>query len=107
MESPTPNPGLFVDPWPPKHDPLKWIDVELDRLDRAGLRRRLTERSGAQSARVIIDGKTLINFGSNDYLGLAGDARLANAAAAATKSEGWGSGASPLVSGRSASHADL
>ena len=49
----------------------------------------------------------LINFGSNDYLGLAADPRLADAARSAVEREGWGSGASPLVSGRSDSHAEL
>ena len=48
-----------------------------------------------------------MNFGSNDYLGLAADERLAAAARAAIEREGWGSGASPLVSGRSSSHAEL
>jgi 8-amino-7-oxononanoate synthase len=89
------------------HDPLKWIDAELESLERAGLRRRLTERHGAQAARVEIHGRELVNFGSNDYLGLAADERLAAAARAAIDREGWGSGASPLVSGRGSSHAEL
>lgn len=89
------------------HDPLDWIATELDGLERAGLRRRLAVRSGPQSARVVLNGKELVNFGSNDYLGLAADARLADAAQAAIARGGWGSGASPLVSGRSAVHDDL
>jgi 8-amino-7-oxononanoate synthase len=88
-------------------DPLAWIDEELAALEASGLRRRLAVRSGSQTARVVMDGKTLVNFGSNDYLGLAGDGRLARAAAAAAERDGWGSGASPLVSGRSATHAEL
>jgi 8-amino-7-oxononanoate synthase len=88
-------------------DPLAWIDEELDGLEAAGLRRRLTVRSGSQTAGVVLDGKELINFGSNDYLGLAGDWRLIAAAESAARSAGWGSGASPLVSGRSAVHAEL
>jgi len=90
-----------------RRDPLAWVDDELAALDGAGLRRRLVVRSGSQSAQVVIDGKPLINFGSNDYLGLAGDPRLAAAAAAAIEREGWGSGASPLVSGRGATQAEL
>lgn len=89
------------------HDPLSWIGDELARLERAGLRRRLVERGGPQSATVTLDGLELVNFGSNDYLGLSADPRLAAAARAAIDREGWGSGASPLVSGRSASHAEL
>jgi 8-amino-7-oxononanoate synthase len=88
-------------------NPLVWIDEALGELDRAGLRRRLAMRGSEQSARVVLDGERLINFGSNDYLSLAADPRLAAAAAAAIEREGWGSGASPLVSGRAASHAEL
>ena len=88
-------------------DPLGWIDDELKRLDRAGLRRRLVVRESAQSATVTIAGRQMVNFGSNDYLGLASDPRLADAARGAMSQEGWGSGASPLVSGRASSHAEL
>ena len=89
------------------HDPLAWIDEALDELDWANLRRRLAVRSGPQSARVVLDGRELVNFGSNDYLGLASDERLIIAARAASEREGWGSGASPLVSGRGESQAEL
>src|SRR3990170_5086226 len=89
------------------HDPLGWIDEELGELEQAGLRRRLAVRGGAQTAMVTLDGRELVNFGSNDYLGLAADERLAAAARAAIEREGWGSGASPLVSGRATSHAEL
>jgi 8-amino-7-oxononanoate synthase len=88
-------------------DPLTWIDAELEGLARDGLRRRLSVRGGRQTARVVLDGKELVNFGCNDYLGLAADERLAFAAREAIEREGWGSGASPLVSGRSGVHAEL
>jgi 8-amino-7-oxononanoate synthase len=67
----------------------------------------LAVRGGPQRARVVLDGKQLVNFGCNDYLGLAADERLAAAARGAIEREGWGSGASPLVSGRSSVHAEL
>jgi 8-amino-7-oxononanoate synthase len=89
------------------HDPLSWIDDALDDLERDGLRRTLAVRTSAQTSRVEINHRELINFGSNDYLGLAADERLAAAARAASEREGWGSGASPLVCGRSATHAGL
>lgn len=89
------------------HDPLAWIDGALNELERAGLRRRFAVRGGMQTSRVVLDGRELINFGSNDYLGLASDERLIEAARHAGECEGWGSGASPLVSGRSESHALL
>ena len=56
---------------------------------------------------MTLDGRELINFGSNDYLGLAADPRLADAVAAAVPQEGWGSGASPLISGYASLHARL
>ncbi len=86
---------------------LDWLDDELARLDEQGLLRRLTVRDSPQLAEVSIDGRRLVNFGANDYLGLAADARLGAAAHAAVERLGWGSGASPLVSGRSCVHADL
>jgi 8-amino-7-oxononanoate synthase len=89
------------------HQPLNWLDRELADLDRQGLRRRLQTREGPQAARVVLDGRELVNFGSNDYLGLAADPRLAAAAAEAAQREGWGSGASPLVTGHAAAHQQL
>src|SRR5205814_1799730 len=57
--------------------------------------------------RIVINGQSLINFGSNDYLGLAADSRIAAAVRTALDEEGWGAGASPLVTGRSELHARL
>src|SRR5580698_6055643 len=86
---------------------LSWIDAELERLDQEGLRRSLSTRSGGQSATITLDGRTLVNFGSNDYLGLSGDRRLIEAAIASLQREGLGSGASPLITGRATSHEQL
>ena len=94
MENPTPR-------------PLDWIEGELAALDAHGLRRRLSTRSGPQAARVTLDGRELLNFGSNDYLGLAADPRLSGAVARALAQEGWGSGASPLLTGHAALTAQL
>ncbi|MCS7303970.1 MAG: 8-amino-7-oxononanoate synthase [Thermoguttaceae bacterium] len=85
---------------------LGWIETELARLEQAGLRRRRRVRQGPQGPVVVLDGRELINFGSNDYLGLAADERL-KAAAAAALQEGWGAGASPLVCGYSSLHQQL
>jgi hypothetical protein len=52
-------------------------------------------------------GRRLINFGSNDYLGLRLDPRLAAAAAKALPVLGVGSGASPLVTGYNLGLAEL
>ena len=91
----------------PTNGPLGWIDAELAALDHQGLRRRLATRSSPQAPRLVLDGQELVNFGSNDYLGLAADPRLAAAVAEAVQGEGWGSGASPLVTGHAALHARL
>ena len=77
------------------------------RLGSAGLRRRLCTRKGGQAATIVLDGRELVNFGSNDYLGLAADPLLAAAANAAIQSEGFGSGASPLITGRCETHQRL
>ena len=87
--------------------PLSWIDEELAALERQHLRRRLQSRDGPQSARLSVNGRELVNFGSNDYLGLAADPRLVSAVRDAVAREGWGSGASPLISGHSATHRRL
>ena len=56
---------------------------------------------------MTIDGQVLLNFGSNDYLGLAGDERLIRAAMAATQQFGTGATGSRLTSGHKQLHADL
>ena len=86
---------------------LEWIDEELQALDSAGLRRRVRTRNSSVGPRIAIDGRDVIDFSSNDYLGLAGDPRLVAAASGCLQETGWGSGASPLVTGRSAVHAEL
>lgn len=88
-------------------DPLTWIDKELETLAKANLRRYLTVREGPQSgARISLDGRELINFGSNDYLGLANRCLLPGIQRALDHG-GWGSGASPLITGRGRLHAEL
>jgi 8-amino-7-oxononanoate synthase len=87
-------------------DPLSWLDDALAALERSGLRRTLAVRGSPQGAKIELDGRRYVNFGSNDYLGLA-DQGLARAACEAVQEHGWGSGASPLVTGRGVVHARL
>ncbi len=103
-----------LDPPPPLPQPatalpaaLGWIDSALDQLDADGLRRQIRIRSGRQGREVELDGRRLLNFGSNDYLGLAGDVRLTRACSKGSCAEGFGAGASPLVSGQSQAHRSL
>jgi 8-amino-7-oxononanoate synthase len=72
-----------------------------------GLYRQLRRLDSPQSPRVDIDGKTLLNFSSNDYLGLANDPAIKEAAIEAVKKFGAGSGASRLISGSLAPHHEL
>jgi 8-amino-7-oxononanoate synthase len=89
------------------HRPLAWIDDELAALAAQDLLRQLPLHQGEQGAVLEVNGRSLVNFGSNDYLGLAADPRLIDVAMQATQCEGWGAGASPLVVGRSESHRRL
>ncbi len=96
---------------------LDWLDKELDRLNSNGLHRRLVTRVGLQGPTIEIESgdestsesgpAKFVNFSVNDYLGLAADPRLAEAAQRAADREGWGAGASPLVTGHSQSHREL
>ncbi|MFA5259840.1 MAG: 8-amino-7-oxononanoate synthase [Candidatus Omnitrophota bacterium] len=83
------------------------LQAELDELEEKGLRRSLRGLEGAQDRTVRIGGKTYINFCSNNYLGLAADVRLRDAAAASLKQSGFGAGASRLVCGTLPGHQRL
>ncbi len=85
-------------------EPLDWVDEQLARLEHAGLLRTLPPPLCAAGALVELHGRSVVNFSSNDYLGLASDHRLIDAAARACSQQGVGRGASPLVSGRSEIH---
>lgn len=94
-------------PQAPLLEPLAWIDESLAKLDADGLRRVVRVRQGRQGRLVELDGRERLNFGSNDYLGYASDVRLTRACSKGSCSEGFGSGASPLVSGQSQAHEGL
>lgn len=89
------------------HDPLAWIDEELETLSARDLRRTVSTQCGPQQAVVRVAGQEFVNFGSNDYLGLAAEPRLAAAAAEAALALGCGAGASPLVTGHVEAHRRL
>jgi 8-amino-7-oxononanoate synthase len=76
----------------------------LDRLDDRHQRRRLVATSPAPSASLDRDGTRLIDFSSNDYLGLARHPLLAERSAEWAIRHGSGSGASRLVTGTSPEH---
>jgi 8-amino-7-oxononanoate synthase len=80
---------------------------QLQALRARSLERKVREISSAQGPEVQIAGRRLINFSSNDYLGLASDSRLRNAAIGTIKEFGVGAGASRLVSGTQSPHLRL
>ena len=80
---------------------------QLQTLRAQSLHRSLREIGTAQGPEVQIVGRQLLNFSSNDYLGLANDPLLKEAAAAAIAEFGVGAGASRLVSGTQSPHVRL
>ena len=80
---------------------------QLQALRVRSLDRHLREIDSAQGAIVDLVGRRLVNFSSNDYLGLANDSRLREAAIAAIREFGVGAGASRLISGTQSPHLRL
>jgi 8-amino-7-oxononanoate synthase len=83
------------------------LERELQQLEQKGLRRRRAVAETACGPRVTVDGRELLAFCSNDYLGLAAHPRLVEAVCEGAMRYGVGSGASHLVSGHSSAHAIL
>jgi 8-amino-7-oxononanoate synthase len=83
------------------------VAAELDDIDAAGLRRRMRAIDGAQAAEVVVDGRRVANFSSNNYLGLADSPILRDAAIGAMHEHGFGAGASRLIVGNLAPHRAL
>ncbi|MBA61701.1 MAG: 8-amino-7-oxononanoate synthase [Planctomycetaceae bacterium] len=89
------------------NDNLGWIDDELSIIADTGLMRQQTVCApAANSTELMFDGETYVNFSNNDYLGLASDIATALEQSPALD-QNWGSGASPLVTGRGVFHQKL
>jgi 8-amino-7-oxononanoate synthase len=80
---------------------------QLQALRAQSLHRKLREIGSAQGPAVRIVGQQLVNFSSNDYLGLANDTRLRKVAIDAIQEFGVGAGASRLISGTQSPHVRL
>jgi 8-amino-7-oxononanoate synthase len=80
---------------------------ELETLERAGLRRRLRSVERLSGGEIVVNGRRVVDFASNDYLGLAADPRIAAAARAALDGRALGAGAARLITGNSADHVAL
>ncbi|MEM8830786.1 MAG: 8-amino-7-oxononanoate synthase [Cyanobacteria bacterium P01_G01_bin.19] len=88
-------------------NPYDWLDKSLKTIHRANWYRSVRAIAGKPGAIVKLSGESVINFASNDYLGLAGDSRLIEAAIEATKAYGTGSTGSRLISGHKDLHENL
>jgi glycine C-acetyltransferase len=86
---------------------LDWIGQEIDALKTAGLYNHIRTLGSPQGAWLIVDGKRVLNFCSNNYLGLANHPKLIEAAAAALHKYGVGPGAVRSIAGTMEIHTEL
>ena len=91
----------------PRKDPLAYLDDEVAALKERHLYRALRVMSSAQGPIVSVDDKRLISLSSNDYLGLTHHPRLRDAALAAVRDYGVGSGAVRTIAGTMSMHEAL
>ena len=93
-----------------KNQHAVWEDFlrdSLSKIETAGLLRSLRTVHCPQSARVEVNGRRILNFSSNDYLGLANHPALREAACREAAHGGFGTGASRLACGTLAAHERL
>ena len=83
---------------------MDFISRELEGIKRQGLFRELRQVEGEQGPTILLDGQEVLNFSSNNYLGLANHPALRAAARNAMERYGCGSGASRLISGNTTLH---
>jgi len=86
---------------------LEWIETELNNLKEAGLYNRIRTIGSAQGAWLVVDGQRVLNFCSNNYLGLANHPRLVEAAQSALKKYGVGPAAVRSIAGTMDLHLTL
>jgi len=83
------------------------LQAQLDQRHKQFLYRHRTNVASGCDSVLQVEGKSLVNFCSNDYLGLAGHPDIAAALKSAIDQYGTGSGASHLISGHSTAHQQL
>ncbi len=84
-----------------------WINEEISSLKEAGLFNTIRTIDSPMDARVKIDGRYLLNFCANNYLGLANHPRLRQAAQRAIDEYGIGPGAVRSIAGTMSLHVEL
>ncbi len=86
---------------------MKSLQPELDRRRRTSLWRSRRLLTTPQRPEVVVDGRPMLSFCSNDYLGLAADPRIAEAFRKGIERWGCGAGAAHLVTGHTGAHHEL
>ena len=86
---------------------LQWIEDELQNLKDSGLYNRIRTLSSPQGAWLVVDGKRVLNFCSNNYLGLANHPRMVAAAGRALDEYGVGPAAVRSIAGTMDLHVRL
>lgn len=86
---------------------LSWIDEEIARLKESGLFTTIRTIDSAMDAWVTIDGRRLLNFCANNYLGLANHVRIRQAVQQAIEKYGVGPGAVRTIAGTMSLHLEL
>ena len=86
---------------------LQWIEDELQGLKEAGLYNQIRTLSSPQGAWLVVDGQRVLNFCSNNYLGLANHPRIVEAAKKAVDQFGIGPAAVRTIAGTMDLHIEL
>src|SRR5512143_1339569 len=86
---------------------LDWLNQEIAGLKEQGLYNRIRTIGSAQGAWLVVDGKNVLNFCSNNYLGLANHPRIVEAATKATEKYGVGPAAVRSIAGTTDLHVQL
>lgn len=87
--------------------PYDWLDLSLDAIHKANWYRSTQTIASKAGTIAKVDGREMLMFASNNYLGLSGDRRLIDAAISAIEMYGTGSTGSRLVTGHLALHEEL
>src|ERR671913_1901753 len=90
-----------------RSDPLRYLGDELDTLKTQGLCRQLRIVEDEQRAQTTVDGRSVVNLPSNNYLGLTTHPRLRERALEAVQRFGVGSGSVRSIAGTMAIHMEL
>ncbi len=86
---------------------IEWLEQEIEGLKEAGLYNNIRTLSSPQGAWLVVDGKKVLNFCSNNYLGLANHPKIVDAVQKATEIYGVGPGAVRSIAGTMDIHIEL